>query len=201
MRTEGHRRLRQLADGARQLEQEHPQKLAELKAHIKALKTQLAAARLGPEHLTQRYTTDVLLQFLLRHTLAMVLGLPVVLLGALTYGLPFLVLRELPRWMRSPPDMLATQRILGGLVILPLWHLGVALALQWFLNTSTALALSVALPFSGLYAHAFVRRRRRMLKDAVSFVRLLVRPALRRDLLDRQQRVAAHIDELAGLLS
>jgi glycerol-3-phosphate O-acyltransferase/dihydroxyacetone phosphate acyltransferase len=194
------RRLRLLADGARRLKEEHPEALASLREQLDTLKARLGAAGLGPEHLNQRYTPAVLLWFLVRHAFAMVFGLPTVLLGALAYGLPYLLLRQVPKLLRSPPDMLATQRILGGIVLFPVWHMALTVALQWLASTDVALGLSVALPFCGLYAHAFFLRRRRMFRDAASFLRLLLRPDIRRDLLEEQRQVASRIDALAALL-
>jgi glycerol-3-phosphate O-acyltransferase/dihydroxyacetone phosphate acyltransferase len=194
-------RLRLLADGARRLAAEHPQELDALRDELDTLKVRLSAAGLGPEHLNQRYTVGVLLWFLVRHAFAMVFGLPAVALGALAYALPYLFLRQVPKLMRSAPDMLATQRILGGLVIFPLWHALLTVLLHVFATTDVALTLSIALPFCGLYAHAFATRRRRMFRDALSFLRLLARPGVRRGLVEEQRRVASRIDELAALLS
>lgn len=194
-------RLRDLAIGVARLKEQAPAELDETRAALSAFRDHLRSAGMGFEHLTQRYTAGVLLLFLLRHAGAMAMGLPAVAVGVAAYGLPYLLLRQVPRLLRTPDDLLATVRILGGLVIFPVWHALLAALLSWQLPWSWALPVGVVLPLCGLYAHAFFRRRKRMFRDAAVFLRLLVRPRLRAELLEERDALSRRVDALARQLA
>jgi glycerol-3-phosphate O-acyltransferase/dihydroxyacetone phosphate acyltransferase len=178
-----------VANAARTLKTVDPERYASLKGALAAFHTRLKARGLDAAHLDIRYTPSVLLFYVVRHSLALFAGLPLFLVGTLAYGAPFFFLRAVPRVLKTPADTVATVRILGGLFIFPVWHLLLAIALVSTLPTRLGLPLSIALPFVALYAHAFFRRRKRMVRDAAAFFRLAFSPSERASLTEERERV------------
>jgi glycerol-3-phosphate O-acyltransferase/dihydroxyacetone phosphate acyltransferase len=182
-----------VANAARTLKSVDAERYASLKSALAAYHTRLAGRGLDAAHLDIRYTPTVLLLYVVRHTLALLAGLPLFLVGTLAYGAPFFFLRAAPLLMKTPADTVATVRILGGLFIFPIWHVLLTIALVSMLPTGVALPLSIALPFVALYAHAFYRRRKRMMRDAAAFFRLAFAKSERASLTEERERVRHEI--------
>lgn len=193
--------LKWVAQGARRLRTEDPARFETLREQTALLLDGLQKRGLGPDHLDMVYTKGVLSLYLVRHTVSLLLGGPLALAGMLLYGLPFLLLRLLPPLLRAPRDMWATVRLLGGLVVFPLWHVALVVGLGWWLEPQVALLVGVSAPFLGLYAHAFVRRRKRMAHDARAFWALLRHPGEREELVRRRARLKASIDAARASLA
>lgn len=189
-----------VARAARVLERSAPDALARFKERLLAFSALLRARGLDASHLDLRLSLGVVLQYLVRHGVAFVLGLPVGLLGAAAYGLPYLVLRWGPGLARVEPDAVATVRIFGAVFVMLPWHAGICALLAALWPTTVALPLSIALPFAGLYAHAFMRRRKRMWRDGRAFWHLATRPSLRQALLRERDELTAELRALAERL-
>lgn len=189
-----------VARAARALERSAPEALGRYKERLRAFSTLLRARGLDASHLDLRPSGGVVLQYLVRHTLAVAFGLPVTLVGAAVYGAPYLVLRWGPGLARVAPDAVATVRIFGAVFLLLPWHAGLCGLLAAFWPTEISLPLSIALPFVGLYAHAFMRRRKRMWRDGRAFWHLATRRSLRDALLRERDALAAELRGLAERL-
>ena len=137
----------------------------------------------------------------MRHVLAFLIGTPIAAMGALIYGIPYLILRWLPALLKVVPDAVATVRIFGAVALFIPWQFALALWLHSTLPMSVALTASIVMPFTGLYAHAFVRRRKRMWQDGRAFLHLLLRPRLRKHLYEEKKALEHELQKVASTLS
>lgn len=189
-----------MANAAKRLRTLEPQRLESLREKLSRLSTTLHNRGLDATHLSLRFTPGVILVYFVRHMLAFWVGTPIALLGALTYGLPYLFLRWLPGLLRVVPDVVATVRIFGAVAVLLPWQFALAAVLNYLLPSSLALSASIVLPFLGLYAHAYVRRRKRMWRDGRAFLHLILRPRLRRHLQAEKLALERELHDLAASL-
>ena len=156
--------------------------------------------RLGvtPESLGRAYAPSIVLRYAAREIVPLVLGLPVALLGVLLHGLPYELVRLGIRLARPEPDVEATYKIAGGVVIYPLaWALEAWLALLLGGPRLAALLLIALLP-SGFFALAWRARLQDVAREATALLHFLARRGLRARLLDRRRALAEELERLAA---
>lgn len=190
-----------MTNAAKQLHAQEPQKLATMKDKLGRLSTTLRERGLDASHLSLRFTPAAVAIYLLRHVLAFLIGTPIAAMGALIYGIPYLILRWLPALLKVVPDAVATVRIFGAVALFIPWQFALALWLHSTLPMSVALTASIVMPFTGLYAHAFVRRRKRMWQDGRAFLHLLLRPRLRKHLYEEKKALEHELQKVASTLA
>jgi len=111
------------------------------------------------------------------------------LLGTLHHIVPFVVVRKLDAVMREPGKMaVATHKMMFGVPIYTLWHLGVIAALWFFIDPRIAIAWLFLAPFAGALALNYWRQARRVARLLYHETRVV----LQRDELEqlRTQRTA-----------
>lgn len=193
-------RMRSFADIGRRIEREDPAALARLRERLAVFQARLDAGGLDLRHLEAGYAPRAVLGFVMRNLVALCVGLPVALLGLITYGPAYLLVRLAHHFRRPDTDLTSTVKILASLTVLPLTHaLWTVLAWQAggpILGICTLLFL----PLAGIYARHFLRRRRRAWRETLVFftlpfqgrrLRLLTREAqgLRTELLAMAERI------------
>ncbi|HEU4367389.1 MAG TPA: lysophospholipid acyltransferase family protein [Methylomirabilota bacterium] len=156
--------------------------------------------RLGvtPETLGRDYAPAVVLRYAAREIVPLALGLPLVLVGVLLHALPYQLVRLGIRLARPEPDVTATYKIAGGVVIYPLaWALEARLAFllggPWL-----AVALVATLVPSGFFALAWQARFQDVAREATALMHFLARRSLRARLLDRRRTLAEELERLAA---
>lgn len=190
-----------MTNAAKQLQIREPQKLETMKEKLGGLSSTLRERGLNASHLSLRFTPAAVSIYLMRHVLAFVVGTPIAVLGAILYGLPYLFLRWLPFILRVVPDAVATVRIFGAVVLFIPWQFALAAWMHSVLPISVALTASIVLPFTGLYAHAYARRRKRMWQDGRAFLHLLLRPRLRQHLYEEKKALEHELQDVAARLA
>lgn len=190
-------KLHDLAEGLRERRVSAPDRIAAL-VH-RGLHFQARLDRLGLEvkHLDQRGSAAEVAKFVLRNLVALVVGLPVAIAGALGYFVPYQLVRVCARLVPASPDITATIKLLGALLFFPLWHTLVVVWLTWRFEWQLALPVGIALPFAGLYAEHFRRRRSAAWRDLKAAFSMTGRDSLRQILRAERDAIAAEIEALA----
>jgi 1-acyl-sn-glycerol-3-phosphate acyltransferase len=184
-------RQRLFARGLRLLRAEQPERAAELAGQVLSFQRRLALSRADASDLGIRYRPWTVLRFVLRNFVALVLGLPLAVLGLLAFAPPVLGTRLALRLARTEPDMVATVKLLTGLVLGPVYVAALAVAAGWWLGPWWPVAVVAgALPLA-LFTRRFVARRAEAIRDARLFFALGNRSA-------RKQQLLAEARELAG---
>jgi 1-acyl-sn-glycerol-3-phosphate acyltransferase len=156
--------------------------------------------RLGvtTETLGRAYAPSVVLRYAAREIVPVLLGLPLALLGILLHALPYQLVKLGIRLTRPEPDVEATYKIAGGVVIFPLaWAFEIWLAARLF-GPAGAIALLVALVPAGFFALAWQARSQAVAREATALMHFLARRGLHARLLARRRALAEELERLAA---
>ncbi|HEY1417765.1 MAG TPA: acyltransferase, partial [Myxococcaceae bacterium] len=179
------------------LRAEQPQRAAELSGEVLAFQRRLALTRAEANDLGIRYRPWTVLRFVLRNVVALVLGLPLAALGMVVFALPVLGTRLALRLAHTEPDMVATVKLLSGLVLGPVYVAALAVGLGSWLGPWWGVGLAVlALPLA-LFTRRFLARRAEAIRDARLFFVLGNRSARKQQLLAEGQALAARVAAVA----
>ena len=190
-------RQRLWARGLALLRAEQPERAAELSGEVLAFQRRLTLTRAEANDLGIRYRPWVVARFVLRNLVALVLGLPVAALGVVVFALPVLATRLMLRLARTEQDMVATVKLLAGLVLGPIYVAALAVAVGLWLGPWWGVGLAVlALPLA-LFTRRFLARRAEAVRDARLFFVLGNRSARKRQLLEEAQALAARVRSAA----
>jgi hypothetical protein len=97
------------------------------------------------------------------------------LLGTLHHIVPFIVVRKLDAFMREPGKMaVATHKMMFGVPIYTLWHVGVIAALWFSADPRIAIAWLLLAPFAGALALNYWREARRVVRLLFHEMRVLL---------------------------
>lgn len=196
------KRLQALASGAQVLRQQDPAQFEMLREQVSRFRRRLAAVGVDATHLDGPKSHGAVLRFLLRNLAALLVGLPVAMVGAVTYLVPYLVVRLLPRPFRLEADVLSTARLGLALVVFPLWHVGVIVGLWLHMSPLLAFPCGLVLPLCGLYAARYQQKRTQAWRQTWAFLlqfvggkTLLILIEERRELSDALDAVARRLAE------
>jgi glycerol-3-phosphate O-acyltransferase/dihydroxyacetone phosphate acyltransferase len=156
--------------------------------------------RLGvtPETVGRAYGPSIVLRYAAREIVPVVLGLPLALLGTLLHALPYQLIRLGIRLTRPEPDVEATYKVAGGVVIFPLaWAFEAWLAAR-FGGPWLAVVLLLALVPAGFFALAWQARLHDVAREVTALLHFLARRGLRARLLARRRALADELDRLAA---
>jgi 1-acyl-sn-glycerol-3-phosphate acyltransferase len=192
-------RLQAFARGLREVRSRDPRRVQELGTRIADFGERLAGIGLAPHDLPQKlsspYRPRAVARFLLRSLAALLVFLPLALLGAILWFLPHRLAGWLPKRFAGP-DVLATARILAAFVIFPLW-LALLVGLAWLrLGGGWAAVLAAAAGPLGLLALAFRDWRIAAAGEVRTFLLLTSHARLRARLLEERARLARDLEDL-----
>jgi 1-acyl-sn-glycerol-3-phosphate acyltransferase len=189
-------RIAELARGWKRLKQRNPERARRLRADLIEFKRSLDGLGLTPGHLDLSYSAGRVLRFSLLRGLEAFFGLPAILLTRLWFLLPELLVALVLRIGRPNPDVVSTFKVLGGLVLFPLWHVAVCALVGWRFGPAPAWALGLGVPLVAGLGLALWNRPASTWREISLWTR--VAPAVRlRVQLRRRRDVLA--DELAHL--
>jgi 1-acyl-sn-glycerol-3-phosphate acyltransferase len=190
-------RKRLFARGLALLRAEQPERAAELAGQVLSFQRRLALSRADAGDLGIRYRPWTVLRFVTRNLVALVLGFPLAALGVIAFALPVLGTRLALRLAHTEPDLVATVKLLAGLVLGPLYVAALAAAAGWWLGPWWAVAVVAgALPLA-LFTRRFVARRAEAIRDARLFFVLGNRSARKQQLLAEARALAARVTSVA----
>jgi 1-acyl-sn-glycerol-3-phosphate acyltransferase len=164
-------RQRLFARGLSLLRAEQPERAQALQSEVMAFQRRLALTRAEAADLGIEYRPGLVARFVLRNLVAVVLGLPLAVLGIVAFGPAVLATRAVLRLTRTDPDMVATLKLIAALLLGPLYVATLAALLWRFAGTGWALLWVLgALPLA-LFTRRFLARRTEALADARLFFR------------------------------
>jgi 1-acyl-sn-glycerol-3-phosphate acyltransferase len=156
--------------------------------------------RLGvtPETHGRAYAPSIVLRYAAREIVPLVLGLPLAALGMVLHALPYQLVRLGVRLARPEPDVEATYKIAGGVIVYPLaWALEAWLVAR-LLGPAAAVLLLLALVPAGFFALAWRARLRDVAREATALLHFLARRGMHARLLARRRGLAEELERLAA---
>jgi glycerol-3-phosphate O-acyltransferase / dihydroxyacetone phosphate acyltransferase len=190
-------RQRLFARGLALFRAEQPERAAALAAEVRSFQRRLALTRADATDLGIRYRPGTVLRFAARNIVALVLGLPLALLGVVAFAPAVLVTRVALRLARTEPDMVATVKLLAGLVLGPIYVIALAaLAWRWLGPWWAVAVLGGALPLA-LFTRRFLRRRAEAIRDARLFFVWGNQSARKQQLLAEARVLAGRVTAVA----
>jgi glycerol-3-phosphate O-acyltransferase/dihydroxyacetone phosphate acyltransferase len=181
------------------LQRHHGERVAALRTRIEAFAADLQSLGLELGQLSRTYPAKVVLGFAAREGLAILLGLPLALIGIILHVVPYRLTAVVVRLLRRTDEEEATDKIAAGLLLFPLaWTVEGYIA--WQLGDGRMLAtLLVALAPAGFFALAWRERLHRTGGEALAFARYLADPDKPRRLADQRRELAGDLAELLRL--
>jgi glycerol-3-phosphate O-acyltransferase/dihydroxyacetone phosphate acyltransferase len=203
--SEDAERRRLFARGMALLREEQPGRYAELRAEVDALARRLGLVHATPGEVAVHYRPAMVLRFLLRNAAALLLGLPLALVGWLLF-LPWtLLVRAGLALAHTEEDMRATVKLISALLLGPVYVLAVALLVAHFWGLGWAVLLVLGVVPLLLFTRGFLAQRKEALRDARLFFQLRNRSATKRHLVAEGQllagRISALVEELGPRVS
>jgi 1-acyl-sn-glycerol-3-phosphate acyltransferase len=194
-------RLQAMADAQRSFVVDTPATVENLRRRLLAFSAQLKLLDLEPSDLDARIRTGPALKFALRNLVAILIGLPAAVIGALAYFPPYQSVRLISSWVKVDSDVVGTVKLLAAILFYGAWQtalvaLGVATAPADIPSWWGGLA-AMTLPFFGLYALRFAAHRSVALHQAAVALRMPFIPGVRRRLRIERDAIRSEIDRLA----
>lgn len=186
-----------LAEGDRSLRERDPARLESLRQRVAGLQSALSELGLSVDELDADYEVSKVLSFLVRNLSALFIGLPIAMLGALVYAVPYQFVRLVVAALRPEKDLVATYKVLLSLMLYPLWHAAVISAVVWRTSGAIGFGASLFFPLAGLYTLHFIHRRRVASRQAWAFFRRPFLRTNRKALLNERDWIRREMDELA----
>ena len=175
-----------------------PEEVEDFRREVEEYGVELDRLGVTPETVGRAYAPSIVLRYAAREIVPLLLGLPLALLGMLLHTLPYQLIRLGIRLANPEPDVEATYKVAGGVVIFPLaWALEAWLAVRiggpWL-----AVLLVLALAPAGFFALAWQARLHDVAREATALAHFLARRGLRARLLARRRALAEEVDRLAA---
>jgi glycerol-3-phosphate O-acyltransferase / dihydroxyacetone phosphate acyltransferase len=173
-----------------------PARMAALRGRLERYAKDLEIAGLTNRDLSEGFRTAAVLRFTLREGLALTLGLPLALWGILNHIVPYQATALAVRALRPEADVLATYKVVAGLVLYPLcWTLEGWTA--WRLGGGWLLAVFVfSLLPTGFFALSWTERVDRMKRETRGLIAVILDRDLRAHLLARRRAIMAEFQDL-----
>jgi len=189
-------RLKAFADGVHVLRARGEPRIEELAARIAAFRDRLERLGIPVDDLGRRYRPPAVLRFALLNLARLLIGLPLALVGAAFWALPYRLIPWFVQRLSPNRDIHATYQILGGVVFFPLWLILASVALGIGIHPWVGVGFALLAPALGLFALAFLEWRREVTEDVRVFLRLGLRTSLHNRLLKERDAIAREIGEL-----
>ena len=193
---------RALIEGYAELCRHDPERTAAAAAAIDRYDRLLGALRLRDDQVAASYPAAPAARWVGLTALRLLGYLPLAAVGMVLNWLPYRAVGEIAARAAAEPDMPASFKVFGGIVLFPVaWVLEAALV-AWRVaplpvgRAGAALLMLVAAPATGRIALAFNDRRGRLWREARAYLLLRSRRAIAAELRARRAAAAA---EVAGL--
>jgi len=197
------RRMKSLADGVALLRRDQPERLDAFRGRLSAWVDRLTEIGLAPRDLSE---TQLEAQakpvraavFVLRQLVALVLGLPVAVVGAVFWAAPFWLVHLVWRLTGVERDTGATVKVLASMLFFPLWWLAATVAAAMTTGPWAALAIAIVSPPTGLLTRHFFRRRQFALRQLFGALLVATKGELGADARRERDALCAELDELGA---
>ncbi len=192
-------RLRAFSDGQRAFERDDPEVIEGLRARLLDFGVCLRALGLDdPGALDRRYRVAGVGRFAVRNVLALLVGLPAALLGAIAYFVPYHLVKLPVALLRPTKDLVASVKLLSAMLFFGVWQIALTVALGVWLGPLRGVLFALSLPLCAVYTHNFLEARAQAVRELALLFRLPFDAALRRALREERDAIAAELEALAA---
>ncbi|MFY1830082.1 1-acyl-sn-glycerol-3-phosphate acyltransferase [Myxococcus fulvus] len=189
-------RLRLWARGVQLFRTQEPERFEDVRAQLSSFKRRLDLVHAtGPSDLALVYRPGNVTSFIVKNLLALVLGLPLFVLGLVLFWLPYQVPRAASR--KAELDVQATVKFLTGFVVMLVWWAALTVTAGVLGGVLLALFTFIAVPPLALFTLYFAERSDVLRRDVDVFFMLGNRARLKALLLADGERLATEVERLA----
>ena len=195
-------RLQRAARALRWLRVHEPDRLHAVRRAVTEYAEGLARSGINDDSLVTAYSSSAVAHYVIRETAALLLGVPLAFLGVLLHWVPYRLTGFVARRVTTDADMEATNKLVGGAAIFPLWWALEAWVVWRLAGAGAVLVLLAVLGPLGLLALGWQERLHDVRRQARGFLLFLEdRPrhgqlvASRRDLVERLRGLVALVPE------
>ncbi len=196
---------RALLEGYAELRRRDPERPAAAAAAVDRYDRMLGALGVRDDQVAASYPAAPAVLWVARTVLRLLVYLPLALVGIVLNWLPYRVVGEIAARAARTPDVPASFKVFGGIVLFPLaWLLEAALA-GWLAGppltsrVGAALLTLAAAPLTGWIALRFDDRRGQLWREARAYLLLRTRRAIAAELQARRATAAREVAALADL--
>jgi glycerol-3-phosphate O-acyltransferase / dihydroxyacetone phosphate acyltransferase len=196
---------RALVEGYAELRRRDPERTAAAAAAVDRYDRMLGALGVRDDQVAASYPAAPTALWVVRTVLRLLVYLPLALVGIVLNWLPYRVVGEIAARAARTPDVPASFKVFGGIVLFPLaWMLEAALA-AWLAGppstsrAGAALLTLAAAPLTGWIALRFDDRRGQLWREARAYLLLRTRRAIAAELQARRAAAAREVAALADL--
>lgn len=196
---------RAFIDGYAALCRRFPERTAAAAAAVESYDRLLGDLDLRDDQVAATYPAAPVAAWLLRTALRLLVPLPLALVGMALNWIPYRLVGEIAARATREPDMPASFKVFGGIVLFPLaWLVEAVLAARLTgppagLRAAAAGAVLLAAPLTGWLALRFDDARGRLVREARAYLLLRSRRAIAAELRRRRAAALAEVRELARL--
>jgi 1-acyl-sn-glycerol-3-phosphate acyltransferase len=192
-------RLQQFARGLAWLRAHDPERHARLAAAVDDHGRRVRRLGSDGDDVPSRYRAGSVAAYVIVQGLALALGLPLAALGALFWGIPYLLPRLVLRVVPVTEDAVATYKLIVALLVFPLAYAAWIGTAAVYLGTAAAVTTALVLPVLGAFALRWGLRWERVKADARVFGRVVRHPRDHDRLVEERRRIAQEIDAVREL--
>jgi glycerol-3-phosphate O-acyltransferase/dihydroxyacetone phosphate acyltransferase len=197
---------RAFIEGYGELARRHPDRTAAAAAAVDSYDRLLAASGLRDDQVAAAYPLPPVARFVARSLVRLLLHLPLAALGIVLNWPTYRLVGEVAGRATAEPDLPATYKVFGGLVLFPATWLGEAAFAAWLARPRGAaaawaagLAVLLLAPVTAYAALRFDDARAALLREARAYLVLRTRGELAADLKARRTAAARQVAALAEL--
>lgn len=196
---------RALVEGYAELRRRDPERTAAAAAAVDRYDRMLGALGVRDDQVAATYPAAPAVLWVARTVLRLLVWLPLAVVGIALNWLPYRVVGEIAARAARTPDVPASFKVFGGMVLFPLaWLLEAALA-AWLAGppstwrAGAALLTLAAAPLTGWIALRFDDRRGQLWREARAYLLLRTRRAIAAELHARRAAAAREVAALADV--
>jgi glycerol-3-phosphate O-acyltransferase / dihydroxyacetone phosphate acyltransferase len=196
---------RAFIEGYAELCRRHPDAVAAAAEAVDRYDRMLRALDLRDDQVAATYPAVPAARWLGRTLLRLLVYLPLAVVGMALNWLPYRLVGEIAARATREPDMPASFKVFGGIVLFPLTWLLEAGAAAWLAGHRSRAGLAAALltlaaaPLTGWVALRFDDRRGQLWREARAWLLLRSRRAIAAELRARREAAATEVAALADL--
>lgn len=193
-------RTQRFASGLRALRRSDPARADLLQRRVAEFRDRLEWLGLTPGEIELRYTPGGVARFALKNAALLCATAPAALVGLALWWLPHRAVGWISSLRRVEPDIVATQKLIVGLALHPLWYAGLLLAAHRLGGTPALLAAALVAPAGGILAVRFGDRLRSVRSDVAGFLRFRGAASLKARLAARRRELLREFEDVRDSL-
>ena len=190
---------RDVMRAARALAERAPHRVAAFRRRLERYRAHLSETGLSDAELGQPYTAAIVARWIVVNVAALVVTLPLAIIGMIAHALPYWLTRAAVAAMHRTEEEEATDKMAAGLILYPLCWAFEAWLVDRGLGGGALTAFLVLLAPSGLIALAWRERLQRAGRQARAFVRFVVDRRLHAELIAERRALVDEAQALAEL--